>query len=66
MKTTTMNAVMMNDVRENLATTAEEVRVFNHGFLAKAAAVVRFIFNSEEEKPFELDLSPAMKARLYL
>ena len=61
-----MATTMINTVRENLETTAEEIRTVNRGLKARAAAAVRFIFSGNDDKPFGLDLSPAMQARLYL
>ena len=56
----TMNAI---DVRGTLERTTEEVRNAKRGI----AAVVKFLFCAENtEKPYGLDLSPAMKAKMYL
>ena len=60
----TMKAI---DVRGTLERTTEEVRRAEQGIKAKVAAAVKFLFCAENtEKPYGLDLSPAMKARLAL
>ncbi len=58
----TMNTVMMNDVQM----TAKEVGTVSRGLKARIAAAVKILFEGNEEKPYGLDLTPAMKARLYL
>ncbi len=62
MKATTMNTVMMDSVQM----TAEEIKTAERGLRAKVLAAVNFLFGENKEKPFGLDLSPAMSVRLYL
>ena len=63
MRTADMTNVVANNVRENIERTTEEVRNAKRGI----AAVVKFLFCAENnEKPYGLNLSPAMKARLAL
>ena len=60
----TMNAI---DVRGTLERTTDKVRRAELGIRAKVAAAVKFFFCAENtEKPFGLDLSPAMQAKMYL
>ena len=67
---TTMNSMttttIISNVHENLETAVEEIRTVNRGLKARAAAAIKFIFSRNDEKPFGLNLSPAMQARLYL
>ncbi len=66
MRTTTMETVIINNVQESLENTAEEIRTAKHGLKAKAAAAAKFLFAGNDEKAFDLDISPAMEARMFL
>ncbi len=52
--------------QENLGIKTEEFRTVKSRLKARVTVVVRFILAEENEKPYGLDLSPAMKARLAL
>ena len=62
MKAPTMDTVIIN----SLLDTAEEVKTVNRTVRNRLYAACKAIFTDNIEKHFGLDLSPKMKARIYL
>ena len=62
----TKNTTMEKNVQESLMDTAEEIKTAKRRVWARIAAASATVFEDSKEKPFDLDLSPAMQAKLFL
>ena len=62
----TKNTTMDKNVQGTLMDTTEEIRTAKRRVWAKITVAAATVFEDSKEKPFDLDLSPAMRAKLFL